>query len=180
VFRESRAPEGTSLRRPPQQAYLTKDDRYVLVMPYTEQDWQALGRLAGVPELTADASLSTRRGRDGAAERYAALLVAAFVSRTLAEWQETLAEAGIPHAPVQTREEFSRHPHVWENDILVQQDQPSVGPVTMIAPPIQLSATPGRVARPAPAFGQHTREVLAEAGLNDSEIEELLRAGVAR
>ena len=81
---------------------------------------------------------------------------------------------------MQTREEFSRHPHVWENEILVRQDQPSVGPVTMIAPPVLLSATPGRVARPAPAFGQHTREVLAEAGLSDSEIEELLRAGVAR
>src|SRR5207249_11760755 len=85
VFRESRAPEGTSLRRPPQQAYLTSDGRHVLVMPYTEQDWQALGRLAGLPELAADATLSTRRGRDGAAERYAASLAAAFVSRTLGD-----------------------------------------------------------------------------------------------
>ena len=45
--------------------------------------------------------------------------------------------------------------------------------------PIKLSATPGRVARPAPLLGQHTREVLGEYGFSSREIEELVRMGAA-
>ena len=180
VFRESAGSEETRVRRPPQQAYATSDGRHMVVMPYTEDDWQALGRLLDLPELAGDSSLNTRGGRESAAERFASEIAAAFASRPLTDWDAALEEAGIPHAPVLSREEFARHPHVWENQFLTQLDQPSVGPVTMMSPPVRLSDTPSHISRPAPAFGQNTREVLSELGFSESEIEEMVQAGVAK
>jgi crotonobetainyl-CoA:carnitine CoA-transferase CaiB-like acyl-CoA transferase len=60
----------------------------------------------------------------------------------------------------------------------VQTDHPQAGPTRAIGCPVHLSATPVRVDRPAPLFGEHTREVLRECDFSEAEIDELLREGI--
>jgi crotonobetainyl-CoA:carnitine CoA-transferase CaiB-like acyl-CoA transferase len=65
-------------------------------------------------------------------------------------------------------------------DSLPEAEHPAAGTYKVIPPPVRFSATPASVRRPAPLPGEHTREVLAEAGLTDAEISDLLDSGVLR
>ena len=68
---------------------------------------------------------------------------------------------------------------VREREMVVEWEQPELGPVRQLGVPVKLSRTPGTVHAPAPALGEHTREVLAEAGFEADEIETLLDSGAA-
>jgi alpha-methylacyl-CoA racemase len=68
---------------------------------------------------------------------------------------------------------------VREREMVVELDQPGIGPVRQLGPPVKLSRTPGRGDRPAPAFGEHTDEVLRELGYSDEEIESMKGSGAA-
>jgi formyl-CoA transferase len=63
--------------------------------------------------------------------------------------------------------------------MVVRWEQPELGEVRQVGPPVKLSRTPADVHRPAPAFGEHTHEVLAEAGLAEEEIAGLIESGAA-
>ena len=63
--------------------------------------------------------------------------------------------------------------------MVTQVEHPRAGSMTTLGAPIKLSASPATVRRPAPLLGQHTRAVLAEAGLDENEIGSLIEIGVA-
>ena len=58
-------------------------------------------------------------------------------------------------------------------------EQPELGTVRQLGVPVKMSRTPGDPTRPAPAFGEHTDEVLREAGYNDEEIAAMMASGAA-
>jgi crotonobetainyl-CoA:carnitine CoA-transferase CaiB-like acyl-CoA transferase len=62
---------------------------------------------------------------------------------------------------------------------VVEVDQPELGPVRLLGHPVKLSRTPADPTRPAPALGEHTAEVLGQAGLSEQEIAALLDSGAA-
>ncbi|MET0749743.1 MAG: CoA transferase, partial [Solirubrobacterales bacterium] len=68
---------------------------------------------------------------------------------------------------------------VREREMVVEWEQPELGPVRQLGVPVKLSRTPGGVHAPAPALGEHTREVLSAAGFDESEIDALLASGDA-
>ena len=113
-------------------------------------------------------------------ERLQAALAGRFATRPLAAWLEAITAAGVPHAPILWREEFIEHPQAWENGMLTEVDHPVVGRTKMMALPVRLSGTPGQVGWPAPAFGQHSTEILGELGYAPGEIEALYAEGTVR
>jgi crotonobetainyl-CoA:carnitine CoA-transferase CaiB-like acyl-CoA transferase len=68
---------------------------------------------------------------------------------------------------------------VREREMVVELEQPPFGAVRQLGVPVKLSRTPGAADRPAPALGEHTEEVLREAGLSDEDIAGLLESGAA-
>ncbi len=68
---------------------------------------------------------------------------------------------------------------VRAREMVVEMEQPGLGPVRQLGVPVKLSRTPGDPTRPAPAFGEHTDEVLREAGYSDEEIAAMLESGAA-
>jgi crotonobetainyl-CoA:carnitine CoA-transferase CaiB-like acyl-CoA transferase len=70
-------------------------------------------------------------------------------------------------------------PQTLAREMVVELEHPRAGATRTLGLPIKLSATPGKVARPAPLLGQHTCEVLGEYGFSAREIEELVRSGAA-
>ena len=64
-----------------------------------------------------------------------------------------------------------------EREMVVEVEQPELGPVRLLGLPLKLSRTPGDPTRPAPALGEHTEEVLREAGFGDDEVAGLLESG---
>ncbi|MDQ2622535.1 MAG: CoA transferase, partial [Actinomycetota bacterium] len=66
-----------------------------------------------------------------------------------------------------------------ERRMVVEFDQPGIGPVRQLGSPVKLSATPASTPGPAPAIGADTRDVLAAAGLGEGEITALFDSGAA-
>jgi crotonobetainyl-CoA:carnitine CoA-transferase CaiB-like acyl-CoA transferase len=69
---------------------------------------------------------------------------------------------------------------VRERGMVVSYEQPQLGEVRQLGFPIKLSRTPSKIHRHAPALGEHTAEVLSEAGLGDDEVAALISSGAAK
>ncbi len=131
------------------------------------------GRLNAAVEPSEDTA-ERRERLHGLVEEAEAILR----GKTTAEWLKTFNKAKIPSGPLRFPEEVFTDEQIAANDYLVRLEHPIAGPYTTVAPPIRMSRTPLAVQSTAPTFGQHTREVLAEAGYGAAEIDALLRRGV--
>lgn len=160
----------------PNEAFPTRDG-YVMVAAYSPDRWQKLCQVLGHPELATDPRFSTNdlRVRHRAALRE--VLEPIFRTRTTREWVQVLEEADILCAPLLTYPELVDSPHVAERQMVVEVAHPLAGAARVAGIPIRLSETPGQVRRPAPLPGEHTWEVLQEAGYSREEVEELVRRG---
>lgn len=118
------------------------------------------------------------------ATAYTAQLLEAVEARlttnTTAYWCERLAAAGVPAGPLRLREQLLDDEQVIANGFTVRLEHDLVGGYTVVAPPVSFSATPLRAERASPLLGQHTREILREAGLSDQAITALTARGAAR
>ncbi|MCP9490944.1 MAG: CoA transferase [Solirubrobacteraceae bacterium MAG38_C4-C5] len=104
---------------------------------------------------------------------------AIFAARTRHEWQAFAGQHDCCLEPVLELDEVLRSELVRAREMVVEIDQPgAVEPVRLLGVPVKLSATPGDAGqRPGPALGEHTHEILAQAGLSEEEIAALERAG---
>lgn len=104
---------------------------------------------------------------------------AVFSSRTRDEWREFNDRYDCCIEPILDLEEALDSPQMSERGMIVELDQPEIGPVRQLAFPVPFSGTPARAPQAAPGLGEHTTEVLAEAGFGADEIEALLASGAA-
>lgn len=159
--------------------YLTKDQRLLLLSGtnaerYASKYFKAIGR----PDLIEDPRFKTTELiLDNHAE-IKQILKDAFKSKTLAEWRPLLDEAVAPYSPVQTYLEVLDDPQAHANNFFVSYDRPGKDTFKGVASPIRLRNNPSEVRRPAPAFSEHTDEVLQEDGYSMDEIIEFKAQGV--
>lgn len=93
-------------------------------------------------------------------------------------WVERINAAGVPCGPVLDLEQVFADPQVLARQMLVELPHPQRGTIKTTGLPVKLSDTPGAIERRPPLHGEHTDEVLAEAGLSDDEIAALRSGGV--
>jgi crotonobetainyl-CoA:carnitine CoA-transferase CaiB-like acyl-CoA transferase len=102
-----------------------------------------------------------------------------FRSRTRAQWQVFNDEHDAMIEPVLELDEALDSELIRAREMVVELDQPHLGPVRQLGIPVKLDRTPGSVHTPAPALGEHTEEVLRDAGYSEEEIAEMLSSGAA-
>ena len=114
---------------------------------------------------------------------YANLQVAAeqrILERTTAEWEATLAEAGVPASRVLLPFEILDDPQAAANDMLYDLKHPEIGDVRLLAPPVALDTGGFQQQPPTRPFASETRDILGEHGFGDAEIDALVESGVTR
>lgn len=160
----------------PYQAFRARDGWFIVAC-LTNAFWKRLAPAIGRADLLDDPHFKTMKDRVEHREEVVATLAKIFETRDVAEWITLLEENDIPTCRVNRLEEILAHPQVEANGAVVEKEHPTLGRVRTLAPTVTLGATPSALARTAPALGQHTREVLAEAGLAASEIDDLFACG---
>jgi crotonobetainyl-CoA:carnitine CoA-transferase CaiB-like acyl-CoA transferase len=106
-------------------------------------------------------------------------IAAVFAERTRDEWLAFNDEHDAMIEPVLDLDEALSSQLVTEREMVVEMEQPELGPVRLLGVPIKLDRTPGDATRPAPALGEHTAEVLGEVGFSEDEVTALLESGAA-
>ena len=161
----------------PYQAFKTSDG-YITIGAANQANWELLCEALGRPELVADPRYRDNPARTRQAPDLARELEQTFEQRSTREWLERMEAIGLPAGPVNDMPAVYADPQVQARGMLVELDHPTAGRVKHIGVPVKLSRTPGSVRRPAPTLGQHTDEILAEAGLAPAEIGALRAEGV--
>jgi crotonobetainyl-CoA:carnitine CoA-transferase CaiB-like acyl-CoA transferase len=162
----------------PYQAFRTRDG-WVTIGGANPANWERLARMMGLPDLVTEPRFRTNADRMQNRAALIEILSEKTRERTTEELVAALDAAGIPAGPVNRIGEMLADPHVLAREMVVETEHPVAGPTKALGVPVKLSRTPGSVRRPAPLLGQHTREVLREAGFRDSEIDALVESGAA-
>jgi crotonobetainyl-CoA:carnitine CoA-transferase CaiB-like acyl-CoA transferase len=132
---------------------------------------EALGHpeWAGMPEFADNASRVRNRG--ALAERIEGVTK----ERPAGEWLEILEARDIPCGRINSYAEAFDDPQIVAREMVVDLNHPTLGSIRTLGSPIKLSATPPDVRRRAPQLGEHTEEVLREAGFGIGDITELMQ-----
>ena len=153
--------------------YRTSDGGYLAVGALEPKFWERLCRHLGRPEWV-PLQFATGVDRDRLFDELRAI----FRSRTRDEWVRELEDVDCCVAPVLDVHELASEPHWRERGLVRRVDVPGLGTLEALGFPVGLSATPPAVRRPPPRLGEHTADVLAEAGLGSDEVARLAREGV--
>ena len=157
--------------------YATSDG-HISVAVMSNREWLALTRALERPEWLEDERFATPALRDQNINERLALIQEVLKTRSSADWLVRLEEAGVPCAPALTRNEVIEHEQVLASDILVTSEHPKAGRLRQARPAARFDKTPAGIRHGAPLLGEHSDEILAEAGLSAEEIAALRDAGV--
>ncbi len=165
------------LLSPERRPYRTRDG-YICALVYNDKQWKsfydATGRAAA---FAADPRLASIKTRTEHIDALYAEVAAEFRSRTTAEWMALLEKADIPFVPVHDFETIMEDPHLKAVNFMPVVEHPSEGAIRKIQPASTWSATQPVPHRPAPRLGEHTVELLREAGYGQADIDSLVAQG---
>jgi len=170
---------GPRMLAPHRAPYRTRDG-YVCVLIYNDKQWRAFFAMIGRETLFDDPRFSSQEARSRNIADVYAFLAEQLAHRTSSEWLAAFAAADIPATPLNGIDDLVDDPHLRATGFLRTGHHPSEGEVLTMGIPSRWTDSQPDVRRPAPQHGEHTIEVLREAGLRTADIDALLASGAAR
>lgn len=179
TFQPPTGPWGYSrLTTPNRRPYKTQDG-HICVLVYNDRQWQkffaAIGRLDIWESDPRFADQATRARHYDAAY---GMLAHILLGRKTDDWLDLFEQNDIPAVPLRAVPDLPDDPHLQSVGMIETVEHPTEGVIRQIRPPPSFSKTPAVVTRHAPNVGEHSRELLGEAGLSTTEIGELIVLGV--
>jgi crotonobetainyl-CoA:carnitine CoA-transferase CaiB-like acyl-CoA transferase len=169
-----------SLTTSPRNVYATKDGRYIAISASIQAMAERVFRAIGRPEMIDDPRFRTNTDRVRHIDECDAAVAEFIAARTLEENMAVFQAAEVTATPVYEIDQLVADEHIQERGVIVEAPDEEAGSVLMHNVIPRLSGTPGKLRRPAPGLGQHTREVLREIGYSDERIATLVEEGVVK
>ena len=160
----------------PYQAVKAKDGYFVMGATNNKL-WQKLCEILERPDLLQKAEYQTIAGRLGQREQLIQELENSFALKSSDEWIDLLLEHGIPAGPILDYPQAFESEHGRHRQMRIEIDHPLEGKVPNIGFAVKMQGTPQEVRRHPPLLGEHTQEVLMQAGFTPDEIKELEEQG---
>ena len=153
--------------------YKTKDG-YIAVLPYMNNHWQTFCEKAEREDLIEDErfkDLSSRvKNIDDTYSETGKILA----TKTTQEWLDIFAETKVPVIVVNSLEDLFHDPHLEAVDFWQSYEHPTEGQLKMPGFPSKFSKTPASIRKHAPKLGEHSKEILAEAGIDEETINKMV------
>jgi crotonobetainyl-CoA:carnitine CoA-transferase CaiB-like acyl-CoA transferase len=160
------------------QPYRTKD-AYVCCAIYHDHHWKAFLEITGWGSLWGtDPRLATMTARTEHSEELSEFVKTEIAKKTTAEWQQLLEAVDVPVFPMHSFETLLDDPHLRDIGFFTEVEHPSLGTIRETAVPSEWHGTPPSNYQAPPLLGQHSVEILSEAGFSEIEIKSLLTAGI--
>jgi crotonobetainyl-CoA:carnitine CoA-transferase CaiB-like acyl-CoA transferase len=161
---------------PHRRPYATKDG-FLCVLIYNDKHWRNFFHAVGRQDLEADARFCDHTSRAANIREVYEFVSDIMATRTTAEWRDLLEKADIPNTPMHTMASLIDDPHLNAAGFFPMYAHPSEGQFRTTAPVGEWSATPLSIRRLAPRLGEHSSEVLAEAGFSETQIQSMFASG---
>ena len=162
----------------PYQAFRAADG-WLNIGGANQANWERMCRVLGAQDWLEDARFRSNAERMKNLDALERAMSERLKSRKVDELIKALEAEGVPCGRINSIADVAADPHALAREMVVELEHPRAGRTRALGLPVKLSRTPGKVSRPAPVLGQHTREVLSEFGFSPAEIEALVKSGAA-
>ncbi|MGJ7497396.1 CaiB/BaiF CoA transferase family protein [Variovorax sp. RT4R15] len=163
---------------PERRPYRTSDG-YICALVYNDKHWHSFLGAVGREALLQDERFATYAARSRHIDFVYGALGAIFEEKSTAAWIEILEQADVPFMPMHDLQSVLHDPHLKATGFFSTVEHPSEGPIRTMRMPMTWQHSTPDVARAAPRQGEHTREILQQAGYAADEIDALMAAGTA-
>jgi formyl-CoA transferase/CoA:oxalate CoA-transferase len=163
----------------PFQAFMAKDG-WIYVAVLTDSLWEPFCAAMGQPDLARDPRFASRDDRARHRAALSDVLAPIFRERTVVDWMGALEARGVLCAPVNRYADLEADPQIKASEIIVEEEHPRAGNFRTVDTAVRFAKTPGTRRIGAPALGEHTDDILREAGLAEDDLNRLRAAGVIR
>jgi crotonobetainyl-CoA:carnitine CoA-transferase CaiB-like acyl-CoA transferase len=164
----------------PERRPFRTSDGYICALVYNDKQWAGFLRAIGREALArTDERFATFANRSRNIDHVYGVLAGIFEQRSTAEWMRLLEAADVPFMPMHDLHSVLEDPHLQATGFFPMEEHPSEGAIRGMRLPMTWRENAVDAVRPAPRLGEHTREVLEEAGFAAAEIGQLLASGAA-
>lgn len=177
TFDPPEGPMGYSRVLTPSRRPYKTTDGFICLLAYTDIQWVRFWEEVGRPDLKDDPRFDSLASRADNIEAVYSLAGEFIATRSTADWLDILPRLEIPCGEIVELEAIPDDPHLQAVGFFRKETHPTEGAITVPDTPVQFSRTPASIDRLQPKLGEHSAEILREAGLSDDDIDAMRATG---